>query len=121
MSDVTLPNDWTPSATIYSGIFDGNGYKLIGGNAMTQPVFRETNDAVFYRVNFTGFTMTRSPSNIGIGSLVDNFGSASGNARMLDCYIQGKLTVTSATLVYPFIGGSRQGHGERSLWRKSAA
>ena len=99
MADIMLPNDWVPSAAIYSGIFDGNNYKLIGGSAMTRPVFGETINAVFYRVQFVGFTMNRvegsgtrfTNNNESFGALVDLF--IGDNSKMLDCYVQGTMTV----------------------------
>ena len=109
MADITLPNSWVASSTVYSGIFDGNGYLLIGGDAMTEPVFRHTLDAVFYRVSFVGFKMTREDNystatfknGVGgaagggrvVGTLVDDFDStaSSPRARMIDCYVQGFL------------------------------
>lgn len=110
MSNITIPSTWTASATIYSGIFDGNGFVLQGdGGTMIEPVFRRTDGAVFYRVSFTGFTMARSgviggangptdgsliTNRYFIGSLVDYMESTNGNAAMIDCYVQGTLTVS---------------------------
>jgi len=96
MADIVLPNGWLPSANVYSGIFDGNNYKLIGGSDMTHSVFGETLNAVFYRVQFVDFTMTRAEgsgtrftnNNESFGALVDLF--IGDNSKMLDCYVQGK-------------------------------
>lgn len=93
MSDITIPASWTASTTIYTGIFDGNGFVLKGdGATMTCPVFYKTNAAVFYRVSFTGFKMARSVQDFtatsttltdptlgngdSVGTLVDYFGDS---------------------------------------------
>ena len=95
MADITLPSNWAPPVTVYSGIFDGNNYKLKGdGGTMTQPVIKETLNAVFYRVQFVDFTMARNENNgtlDNFGSLVDVFEGS--QSKMLDCYIKGTLTV----------------------------
>ena len=95
MENITLPSDWTPSATVYSGIFDGNNCKLMGdGGTMTQPVFKETSNAVFYRVQFVDFTMVRDENTAtagNFGALVDLF--AGEHSKMLDCYVRGSLAV----------------------------
>jgi hypothetical protein len=99
-SNIHIPSDWAPSATIYSGIFDGNGYQLIGTTGMTAPIFNETLDAVFYRVQFVGFAMTRvlgTESSVYFGALVNNFNSTEGaeKGELINCYVQGKLTLTN--------------------------
>jgi len=75
MADITIPYDWTPSTTIFTHIFDGNGFKLLSDsdsdNPMTAPVFYKTNGAVFFRVQFVGFTMNREASETSGASLAD--------------------------------------------------
>jgi hypothetical protein len=109
IADIVLGDNWTPAeqADGYKGIFDGNGYKLIGDNNMIKPVFYKTQNAVFYRVQFVGFVMTRDVS-VGsqdgngssryLGALVDIFGPSSNyTGKMLDCYIDGTFTVKNET------------------------
>ena len=118
MADVTIPANWIPSGTVYNGIFDGNNYKLIGdGGTMSRPIFSTTLDAVFYRVQFVGFTMVRNENSgtplngtfENFGALVDVFSrSTNGQAKMLDCYINGKLTVDvsgSTAMQFDSVGG----------------
>ena len=119
MADITIPANWTASATVFSRIFDGNGFKLVGANSgvMAEPIFRQTCDAVFYRVQFVGFTMERNNNYtrgavgtsdyflnvLHAGALVDYFTtsaakvySSDNHAHMIDCFVQGKLTVRNS-------------------------
>jgi len=104
MNDIVLPSEWQPSATLYSGMFDGNGYALKGagdGSVMPEPVFREADNAVFIRVRFIDFNMERvkNPTVNAYGALVDSFRNTAGVARMVDCYVQGAFSVTSSVLL----------------------
>ena len=117
MSDITIPSSWVASTTAYSGVFDGNGYLLKGdGGVMTEPVFRETEDAVFYRVSFVDFTVQRKSSGSSaptvangsnyVGSLVDYMGSINGQARMINCYGEGNFSFDDNPAIGSlFIGG----------------
>jgi hypothetical protein len=121
MADIQIPSNWTPSNTQFSKILDGNGYKFIGPGmgtgdaAMTQPLFRVTNDAVFYRVQFVDFKMNRTITSANVtdggenryygGGLVDWFKN-SGGARMINCFVQGSITFSNQGLSsYKATGG----------------
>ena len=99
MSDITIPSTWIASTTVYSGVFDGNGFSLKGdGGDMREPVFRRTDNAVFKNVAFIDFKMTRdkNPTANTFGALVDHFGNSGQKSRMTNCYIQGVFNVTSS-------------------------
>jgi len=100
MNNIQLSASWTASTTAYySKIFDGNGYRIIGTTGMTSPLINQTNSAIFYRIQFVGFTMTRTDTTaagiMSAGPLVNTF----SNGKMIDVYVSGTYT-------YNYTGGA---------------
>jgi|GEM_PF-3294687 len=117
MANIIIPANWrsspawgsaTRNNAYQNAIFDGNGF-YIDGNAqggsavMSEPLIRLVKNSVLYRVSFVNFNIQR-PS----GTLFDRAGTLAdtmdGQGSLIDCYVQGKATITGAGIVGGVVG-----------------
>ncbi|MDR1805548.1 MAG: hypothetical protein LBQ80_02085 [Clostridium sp.] len=127
MANITIPSSWAASATVYSNIFDGNGFQLVAdGGTMGSALFGQTQDAVFYRLQFVNFNIRRTISAANYantapvyygGALADYMSAAdSGDyrGRIINCYLRGSISFTvsegayssAMPLFYKRVGGA---------------